>query len=146
VVWDKTHRLDLVFGKPGIIATVQYYHEWKRQQDDTLAWLNVRRTTSLTGTRTTNGNATLFSITKAHPGVRGTIITGLDMFAKMQAEEYIQQCMELFQLVRKDPSQSSEPSMIPQADMETLESLSEYIALIPNQAIRQAVLEEMDLN
>ena len=62
---------------------------------------------------------------------------------KREVEEYVEEALNLFQQVRKDPSDSLEPSLIPRTDTEAVECLSELVALSPNTSLRQSVLREL---
>ena len=142
IVWDREERLDLVFGSPGIATIMEGYEEWwerrqaeveqNRRRQQEVAWRLERALGPLNFAQLKKLSTTLHAAAKE-----------MAIVSKKDVEEYVEKAQELFRNVRADPSQSPDPTLIPMSDFESLDMLSELVALMPQETTREVVLTEI---
>ena len=120
IVWDKENRVDRVFGSMGgkghtIQDIMANYDEWK-QRKDAAEELNRKRQTEV--------SSNIQSILGEHRfGLLEQLSSDLldackqdQASTKKKVEMYVQEILELFRDTRRDPSSSSEPTLVPTSD------------------------------
>ncbi|CAB9503669.1 Probable peptide chain release factor C12orf65 homolog, mitochondrial [Seminavis robusta] len=145
VVWDRPRKLDKVFGTPGIQDIVENYDEWKRQHNANRVWLRQRQEQFSTLLQRMMGLQQFTKFRSMSLELKQQVEQDATVSSKMLVEDYIQECLVIFQQLRQDPAASQEPSLIPPTDIMALECLSEFMALNPHPELRQLVLHEIDL-
>jgi len=144
MVWDRNARLDVVFSPPGIYEVMETYDDWQKERDRVQAWnrqrqqLVAERIESILGVqayeRLQQLSANLLQVEK-----------GSTQSIKAEVENYVQQTLELFRQVRKDPSLSNNPLLVPTGDYYALDELSELVAVLPNVELREMLLTDISM-
>lgn len=142
VVWDREERLDLVFGRPGIMEIMEGYETWwKRQQEE--KEFNRRRQGEVTIRLQKVLGSERFEELKAALASLHVSSKEAPVVPKKEIEDYVEKSQNLFRDARTDPSSSPDPTIIPMSDFESLDMLSELVALMPDQSTRELVLTEI---
>ena len=149
IVWDKENRIDRVFGSMGgkgqtIQDVMANYDEWK-QRKDAAEELNRKRQTEV--------SSNIQSILGEHRfGLLEQLSSDLldackqeQASMKKKVEMYVQEILELFRDVRRDPSSSPEPTLVPTSDSYALDAFSELVALVLDSYTRPAILVEITI-
>lgn len=142
VVWDRNKRMDKVFSDGGIETVMAEYDEWKRAQDANWEWLRKRQTQVATQVRQVLGLERYTTFRTMSKEFQSTLEDS-GVSTKAEGETYVKASLNLFRQVLDDPSDSLEPSLVPQSDAEAAECLSELVALSPNALLRECVLAEL---
>eukprot|EP00546_Thalassionema_frauenfeldii_P002049 CAMPEP_0178937986 /NCGR_PEP_ID=MMETSP0786-20121207/26078_1 /TAXON_ID=186022 /ORGANISM="Thalassionema frauenfeldii, Strain CCMP 1798" /LENGTH=413 /DNA_ID=CAMNT_0020616651 /DNA_START=239 /DNA_END=1480 /DNA_ORIENTATION=+ len=147
VVWDKEERIDRVFGSmmgqgETIDQVVFGYDEWKQRKDAAEKWNRERQRNVTNRIQQILGDEK-FNVLKQ-------LSNNLQEQHKEQSENtrrdataYVEATLKIFQEIRLDPTNSSEPASIPQTDRDALESISELVALLPDSTLRPIILQEI---
>ncbi len=142
IVWDRNARLDLVFNTPGIYQVMETYDEWKLERDRVQAWNRQRqlavaeRVKNILGMDGYEKLQQLSSnLLQAEQDTKKSVRT--------EVEKYVQHALELFRMVRSNPSISLDPLLIPTGDYYALDELSELVAVLPNINLRGMLLLEI---
>lgn len=142
IVWDRNAKLDLVFSSPGIYEVMETYDEWKRERDIVQTWNRERQKAVAERIKTILGLQLYGQLQQ----LSSELLQAIDdptQSTKAEVEKYVQQALELFRLVRKDPSLSSDPLLVPTGDFYALDELSELVAVLPNVELREMLLNEI---
>lgn len=147
VVWDKEKRIDRVFGSMGgkgqtIKDVIANYDDWKREKDAAEELRRQRHAEVLSNIQSILGEERYAMLMQ----LSSRLLESCEeerVSMKKQVELYVQSVLELFQDVRRDPSVSLEPSLVPNADYSALDAFSEWIALSQDSFIRPAILLEL---
>jgi uncharacterized protein (UPF0248 family)/Asp/Glu/hydantoin racemase len=144
IVWDRERRVDHVFSNEGIEQVMVNYDEWKRKRDD-IELCNKERQAQVSDRLQIILGPELFGQMKKLSSSLKSSATEKTTSTKIEVENYVQACLNIFQQVRDNPSASLDRSLIPTSDYEALDSLSELVALLPNSFLRPMILSEVSL-
>jgi uncharacterized protein (UPF0248 family) len=142
VVWDRERRLDLIFSNPGIAQVMEGYEEWK-QRKDAAEEIDRQRQAQVAERLEQILGSERFALLKDLPKEIQTKSNQEGAALMHQVETYVREALDLFRQVRDDPTQSLAPSLIPMNGLETLDQLSEFVALLPDSALRPVILTEL---
>lgn len=146
LVWDRNARMDLVFGgsngEVGIYEIIETYDKWKRERDQVKEWNRQRQKLAAQRIRLILGLEN-YSILHESSSTLLEVTKDPAMSTKTEVEHYVQNALTIFRKVRDDPSQSSNPSLIPMSDILALEELSELVSVLPNVELRSMLLTEV---
>jgi uncharacterized protein (UPF0248 family) len=144
IVWDREKRVDHVFSNEGIEQVMENYDEWKRKRDNAENW-NKQRQAQVSDRLQNMLGLERFGQLKELSTSLKSFATEKTTSTKIEVENYVQACLNLFQQVRDNPSTSLDPSLIPTSDYEALDSLSELAAFLPDSFLRPMILSELSL-
>lgn len=144
IVWDRNARLDLVFSAPGIYEVIETYDEWKIERDRVQAWNRERQQVVAERIKSILGLESYGQLQQ----LSSTLLEAQQdpaQSTKAEVENYVRLALELFREVRKDPSRSRDPILVPTGDYYALDELSELVAVLPNLELRSMLLSEISL-
>jgi uncharacterized protein (UPF0248 family) len=142
VVWDRNERMDLVFSGQGIFHVIETYEDWKRERDQVQEWNRKRQKLVTQQIRQVLGLEN-FGILQGWSSALQEATQDDTISAKSEIESYVKNALGFFRKVREDPTQSSNPSLIPMSDILALEELSELVAVLPDAELRALLLTEI---
>ncbi|KAL3935095.1 MAG: hypothetical protein SGBAC_009320 [Bacillariaceae sp.] len=148
IVWDRAQKLDLVFGDEGIYHIIDTYDDWKAEQDKVMEWNRQRQKFIAQRIQQVLGEEHYMTLQQQSSDLQKAF--GDDTVSiKSMVETYVQSAMSLFRSRRKESAggEIGEEQLldIPQTDLETLEELSELIAVLPDPDLRSLLLTEISL-
>jgi len=150
MVWDKDQRLDCVFGSMRgngvtIDAVIDSYDEWKKEKDKEIAANRDRQAEVASRIKSFLGDQR-FAVLKdlssqlQHP-------TGSLMATDVSIEEYVRGSINLFRVSREEESGENEDAGTRRIrDVEALDMLSELVALLPDDVLRERILLNIESN
>jgi uncharacterized protein (UPF0248 family) len=144
IVWDREKRVDHVFSNEGIQRVMENYDEWKRKREDAEHWNRQRQAQVSDRLQIILGPERFGQLKELSSSLK-SFATEKTISTKIEAENYVKACVDLFQQVRDNPSVSLDPSLIPMSNYEALDSLSELVALLPDSFLRPMILSELSL-
>ena len=149
IVWDKENRIDRVFGSMGgkgqtIQDVMANYDEWK-QQKDAAEELNRKRQIEVSSNIQAILGEHRFGLLKQLSSDLLDACKQEQASMKKKVEMYVQEILELFRDVRRDPSSSPEPTLVPTSDSYALDAFSELVALVLDSYTRPAILVEITI-
>lgn len=148
VVWDREKRLDKFFSNGGIETVMEGYDEWKRRKDENWEWLRQRQK-QVTERVCQILGPDRYDVFKEKSKELQATLEDPAASAKKEAEVYVKESLALFRQAQEDELQVSNSNLgsnlMPQNEMESVECLSELVALSPNAALRQSVLAELSV-
>ena len=151
LVWDRPSKLDLVFGDdPGIYHIIETYDEWKNERDQVQAWNRQRQVLVADRMKQMLGLSVYAQLQTMSSEFRQNYVeeesSSEDPTPPVQAvDKYVYQVLELFRYTRRDPSNSLDPTIIPQSDVLALEDFSELVAVLPDAQLRSIILTQTSL-
>lgn len=144
VVWDRNERLDLVFSGEGIYDVIENYDDWKRERDQVQEWNRKQQKLVAERIRQVLGLDN-FELLQSWSSALKESSQNENASAKSEIESYVKNALPLFRKVREDPTQSSNPRLIPSSDILALEELSELASVLPDADLRAQLLTEISL-
>jgi len=144
VVWDRAKKLDLVFSNEGIASVIEGYAEWKRKRDDEIERNRriqqevARRIERILGYER-------FKVFQELSSWLLATAKDLTVPPKVDVEKFVRQSLDMFRQAREDPSAVIGQVEIPRSDYEALDTLSELVALLPEDNLRPMILSEISL-
>jgi uncharacterized protein (UPF0248 family) len=144
VVWDRNKRMDLVFSGQGIFHIIETYEDWKQEREQVQEWNRKRQKLVATQIEQVLGPEN-FGKLQGWSSALKEATRDETISAKSEIESYVKNALGFFRKVREDPTQSSNPSLIPKSDISALEQLSELVAVLPDAELRALLLTEISV-
>lgn len=141
LVWDKEKRMDCVFGSMNgngetIFDVISSYDDWKSKKDEAEE-MNRRRQAEISDQiRFVLGDerfAVLKSLSSALLHPVGSLVPADD-----ELDQYLKSAQNLFRMARE------EAAHIPRDEIESLDLISELVALLPNDDLRERILSKIE--
>jgi peptide chain release factor len=154
IVWDRPRKLDLFFSSSkdhgGIETVIATYDAWKAEKDAAEAATRARQAEVSDMIRRILGLDRFAQFQEISSSLVVPITTDEEpatMSMKKRAAVYVETALDLFRQVRRDPSPSLEPMLIPMNDYQALDTISELAAIcLPDTAdVRSIVLAEINV-
>eukprot|EP00978_Attheya_sp_CCMP212_P047166 scaffold421244_cov58-Attheya_sp.AAC.11 len=158
VVWDRETRTDLVFGSQNgngvtIDSVIQNYDEWDRARQEELESQRKRQAEVSRRIKLTLGDDRFQQLKQLSGSVQQIELDDAPtVLAQKEIEEYVRVALNLFRQSRQEASDSfqknteiiNDDDMIPSNDVEALELLSELVALLQYDEMRERILLEIE--
>lgn len=143
IVWDRRDRIDLVFENEGIESVITCYDTWKRQQEEIMAQDQQRRTAVTNHLQQILGVERFALLKELLDNLRSRITDDSTLSKKLEVERCVEEALSFFREVRDDPTQNINPHSIPRSDYEAINTISELIAILPNDHIQALIFDEL---
>ena len=150
IVWDKDQRLDCVFGSMRgngitIDAVIDSYDDWKREKDEEMAANRARQAEVAARIKSTLGDQRFAALKDLSSQLQHP--TGSLMATDNSIEEYVRGSINLFRIAREEANVESEDAGTRRIqDVEALDVLSELVALLPDDVLRERILLNIESN
>ena len=150
IVWDKDQRLDCVFGSMRgngmtIDSVIDTYDEWKKEKDEEMAANRARQAEVAARIKSTLGDQRFAALKDLSSQLQHP--TGSLMATDNSIEEYVRGSINLFRISREEGSGESEDAGTRRTrDIEALDMLSELVALLPDDVLRERILLNIESN
>ena len=150
IVWDKDQRLDLVFGSMRgdgvtIDAVIDTYDEWKKEKEEEMAANRARQAEVAARIKSTLGDQRYAALKDLSSQLQHP--TGSLMATDASIEEYVRGAINLFRVSRdKEENGSEDAGTRRMRDLEALDMLSELVALLPDDVLRERILLNIESN
>lgn len=146
IVWDKDRRIDCVFGSMRgngvtIDVVIEKYDDWKREKDQEEAANRARQAEVSTRVRSTLGDQRFEALKDLSSHLQHP--TGSLMATDQSVEEYVKSATNLFRAARAEGNGNGEEEDAATRrlhDIEALDLLSELVALLPDDILRERIL------
>ena len=150
IVWDKDQRLDCVFGSMRgsgmtIGAVIDTYDDWKKEKDEEMAANRARQAEVAARIKSSLGEQRFAALKDLSSQLQHP--TGSLMATDNSIEEYVRGSINLFRMSREEESGESEDAGTRRIrDVEALDMLSELVALLPDDVLRERILLNIESN
>lgn len=150
IVWDKDQRLDMVFGSMRgngmtIDVVIDTYDDWKKMKDEEMAANRARQAEVAARIKSTLGDQRFAALKDLSSQLQHP--TGSLLATDNSIEEYVRGSINLFRIAREEASGESEDAGTRRTrDVEALDMLSELVALLPDDVLRERILLNIESN
>lgn len=151
IVWDKDQRLDTVFGSMRgdgvtIDAVIDSYAGWKEEREEEMAANRARQAEVAARIKSTLGDQRYAALKDLSSQLQYP--TGSLMATDASIEEYVRGAINLFRVSRdeKEGIEGEDAGTRRIRDLEALDMLSELVALLPDDVLRERILLNIESN